>query len=69
MCTATIRAPTLKSERTKHIDIKWHFVTDAIANKIVDVVWVPTNKQDADIFTKALSTPVFEALRARLMSR
>ena len=59
----------IKSERTKHIDIKWHFVTDAIANKIVDVVWVPTNKQDADIFTKALSTPVFEALRARLMSR
>lgn len=59
----------VKSERTKHIDIKYQFVTEKIKNGIVKLEWVPTDKQDADIFTKALHTQQFTVLRARLMSR
>jgi hypothetical protein len=58
----------VKGERTKHIDIKYHFVTEAVENKIVKLQWIPTAEQQADIFTKALSSPVFLKLRAELMT-
>ena len=66
--TIAISKNGVKSERTKHIDIKYQFVTETIANGIIKLVWVPTDKQDADIFTKALHTPLFVSLRKRLMS-
>lgn len=40
--------------RTKHIDIKYHFVRESIANGIISVEFVPTQLQAADIFTKVL---------------
>ena len=58
----------VKGERTKHIDIKYHFVTEAVENKIVKLQWILTAEQQADIFTKALSSPVFLKLRAELMT-
>ena len=58
----------VKGERTKHIDIKYHFVTEAVENKIVKLQWIPTAEQQADICTKALSSPVFLKLRAKLMT-
>jgi hypothetical protein len=35
----------------------------------VTLKWVPTAQQQADIFTKALATPVFTTLRQQLMTR
>jgi transposase InsO family protein len=59
----------VKSERTKHIDVKYHFITDEISKRVVTVKWVPSAEQQADIFTKALAAPVFELLRKKIMSR
>lgn len=59
----------VKSERTKHVDVKYHFITDEISKGAVEVKWVPSAEQQADIFTKALATPVFELLRGQLMTR
>ena len=59
----------VKSERTKHVDVKYHFITDEIAKGAVKVKWVPSEEQQADIFTKALAAPVFELLRGQLMTR
>lgn len=59
----------VKGERTKHVDVKYHFVTETVERGIVKLCWVPTTQQQADIFTKALATPVFELLRSQLMSR
>jgi len=59
----------VKSERTKHVDVKYHFITDEISKGAVDVKWVPSAEQQADIFTKALAAPVFELLRRQLMTR
>jgi hypothetical protein len=59
----------VKSERTKHVDVKYHFITDEISKGAVGVKWVPSAEQQADIFTKALAAPVFELLRGQLMTR
>jgi len=59
----------VKSERTKHIDIKYHFVTDEVKNGNVCLEWIPTTKQLADVLTKALGTQQHVALTEKLMSR
>ena len=45
--------------RTKHIDIKYHFIRDHIDDKSVDVVYCQTQDQLADMLTKALPGPTF----------
>lgn len=58
----------IKGERTKHVDVKYHFVTETVERGDVQLKWVPSSEQHADIFTKALPVPVFERLRDELMS-
>ena len=59
----------VKGERTKHVDVKYHFVTETVERGEVKLMWVPTAQQQADIFTKALPAPVFEQFRKQLMTR
>jgi len=58
----------VKGERTKHVDVKYHFVTETVERGEVKLRWVPTAEQQADIFTKALAAPAFLHLRQHLMS-
>ncbi|KAH9679839.1 hypothetical protein KPL71_026297 [Citrus sinensis] len=46
-------------ERTKHIDVRLHFVRDEIANGVVNVTKVPTQTNPADILTKAVPAVKF----------
>ncbi|KAF2357689.1 Ribonuclease H-like domain [Trinorchestia longiramus] len=41
--------------RSRHIDIKFHYVRDLVRNKEIDLVYCPSNDMFADIFTKGLS--------------
>jgi hypothetical protein len=41
-------------DRTKHIDIRYHFVRNDIANGVYDIKWISTRVQLADVFTKGL---------------
>ena len=41
-------------DHTKHIDIKYHFIQDAEARGIINVVYCPTNNQTADVLMKPL---------------
>ena len=59
----------VKGEKTKHVDIKYHFVTEAVDSGQIVLKWIPTTEQQADILTKALHGPVHELLRKQLMSR
>jgi hypothetical protein len=45
----------IKGERTKHVDIKYHFVTETVERGDVVLKWIPTSEMQADIFTKALT--------------
>ena len=53
--------------RTKHIDIKHHFIRQAVESNEVIVEWVNTSEQEADILTKPLGKQLFEQLRSRIM--
>ncbi|GKC77995.1 hypothetical protein Tco_1128769 [Tanacetum coccineum] len=57
--------PILHS-RTKHIDIRYHFIRDHILKGDIELHFVPTDLQLADIFTKPLAEPSFTRLVAEL---
>jgi hypothetical protein len=65
-CIALARNPVLH-KRTKHIEIRYHFIRERIESKQVQLEYVPTQKQLADIMTKALPKPQFETLRSMVM--
>ncbi|GJV43437.1 retrovirus-related pol polyprotein from transposon TNT 1-94 [Tanacetum coccineum] len=53
--------PVLHS-RTKHIDIRYHFIRDHILKGDIELHFIPTQYQLADIFTKPLDEPTFKRL-------
>jgi hypothetical protein len=53
-------------ERTKHIEIRYHFIRDCVEAGSIDVQYVCTNEQLADILTKALSRPKFQEMRCKV---
>jgi hypothetical protein len=63
-----VSANGVKGERTKHVDIKYHFITETVERGEVRLQWIPTTQQLADIFTKALAEPTFVSLRGKLLS-
>ncbi len=44
---------TIMTAKTKHIDIRHHFVRDLVKNKTLDIVWLSTTEMIADILTKS----------------
>ncbi|GKA09335.1 retrovirus-related pol polyprotein from transposon TNT 1-94 [Tanacetum coccineum] len=57
--------PVLHS-RTKHIDIRYHFIRDHILKGYFEIHFIPTEYQLADIFTKPLDEPTFTRLKTEL---
>ncbi|GJX10387.1 retrovirus-related pol polyprotein from transposon TNT 1-94 [Tanacetum coccineum] len=57
--------PVLHS-RTKHIDIRYHFIRDHILKGDIELHFIPTQYQLADIFTKPLDEPTFKRLIVEL---
>ena len=55
--------------RAKHIDIRYHFVREAVASNVVSLSYLSTDKMVADILTKALSFPVFSRFTDTLMTQ
>ena len=53
-------------QRTKHIDIQYHFTRERVEAGDIKLVYIPTADQLADICTKALSKPKFTDLRDKL---
>lgn len=51
------------SQRTKHIDVQYHFLRDLIQNKTVKLSFVPTEINAADLLTKPLAGAKIKSLR------
>ena len=56
----------VQHSRTKHIDIRHHFIREQVEKGIVELYFVRTEFQLADIFTKALSRERFHFILPRL---
>lgn len=53
-------------KRTKHIDVKYHFIREAYKKNIIEVQYIDTKEQEADILTKPLTRTKFEILRLKI---
>ena len=57
--------PTICS-KTKHIPIKFHFLREQVTKKNINLEYVETKEQIADIFTKPLPRETFKYPRQKL---
>ena len=53
-------------DRTKHIDIRYHFVRELVSTMAIDIVYIQTTLMVADLLTKAVSLVVYKALVNKL---
>ncbi|CAN0910966.1 Retrovirus-related Pol polyprotein from transposon TNT 1-94 [Linum grandiflorum] len=53
-------------DRTKHVEIDRHFITEKVETGVVDISYVPSKQQTADILTKALSRDLLEHFKSKL---
>lgn len=54
------------SGRAKHIDIRVHFIRELVAKSVLDVVYIPSEDNDADVLTKPLGPTLLTCIRKRL---
>lgn len=52
-------------DRSKHIDTRYHFIRQCIEEKKVEVEFVPSDEQVADILTKPLGRIKFQEFRSK----
>lgn len=53
-------------DRSKHIDTRYHFIRDCVQAGSIDLLYVNTEIQLADVLTKSLGRQRFEELREKL---
>jgi hypothetical protein len=56
----------VEHSRTKHIDIRYHFLKDHQQKGVIEIAYVNTHNQLSDIFTKPLDENTFSKLRNEL---
>ena len=52
--------------RTKHIEIRHHFIRDLVSKEEIRLEFINTNGQPADMLTKAISTEKIEKFKIML---
>ena len=58
----------LRSARSKHIGVRFHFVRELLRAKKIDIQFVATEEQHADILTKFLAATPFKYHRRFLLN-
>ena len=67
-CVALAQNP-VSHKRRKHIDIKYQFVREKVASAEVQLEYIATEHQAADILTKPLPKPKLETLRTKILGQ
>nr|GEZ80240.1 ribonuclease H [Tanacetum cinerariifolium] len=67
--TIAISCNPVHHSRTKYIDVRYHFIKEKVEKGIVELFFVGTEYQLADLFTKALPEERFKYLIRRLGMR
>lgn len=58
-----------ETRRSKHIDIKYNFIRDCVAQGQIELKFVTTREQLADVLTKSLSKEKFEFIVNQILSK
>ena len=61
-----ISANPVQHSKTTHIDIRYHFLKDHVEKENIELYFVSTDYQLADLFTKALDEKKFNFLVSKL---
>jgi hypothetical protein len=56
-----------KSERTKHVDVKFTYIKDVLESGVITLEWIKSRENVADIFTKNLPPTTFQSHRVSLL--
>jgi len=56
----------IQHDRTKHVEIDRHFIREKIDAKTIDLRYIPSKEQTADVLTKGLTRDKFEYLIGKL---
>nr|GEX13917.1 hypothetical protein [Tanacetum cinerariifolium] len=59
----------VQHSRSKHIDIRYHFIKEQVENGVIELYFVNTEYQLANLFTKALGRDIIEFLINKLGMR
>jgi hypothetical protein len=65
-CIALARAERV-TKRSKHIDVHYHWLREAVRDLLINITHWPTSRQIADLLTKPLGRIQFAKLRSPLM--
>ena len=64
--TINISKNLIQHSRTKHVDIKYHFIRDHVLKRDIEFEFVFTSDQLTDILTKPLDEKSFVSIRRRI---
>ena len=64
--TLEISRNPIHHDRTKHVEVDWHFIKKKIESKVLDISYVPTKEQVVDVLTKDLSRSNFKHMVGKL---
>ena len=53
-------------DKSKHIEIKYHYIRDMVQRRVVKLQYVATDEQIANVLTKPLARVKFEYFREKL---
>nr|GEW83669.1 copia protein [Tanacetum cinerariifolium] len=68
-CSIAISCNLVQHSRTKHIAVRYHFIKEHVEKGTIELYFVKTDYQLADLFTKALPADHFNYLVCRLGMR
>ncbi|KAI5326840.1 hypothetical protein L3X38_035914 [Prunus dulcis] len=56
----------VQHDRTKHVEVDRHFIKEKLVDKLIDIPFVKSQEQLADVLTHAVSAKVFHDLLDKL---
>jgi len=68
-CIYLSKHPSLNGSRSRHMEIRWHWLQEAVKSREVVMVYLPTAGQLADILTKATPKHVHDKLVPSIMGQ
>ena len=65
---ALVKNP-VSHNKSKHIDIKFHFIREKYTNGLIDIVYVPSGDNVADIMTKPVTKVKLDKFQRKLFGQ